>query len=178
MWQQLGVGKTEALLTVVTAIGVYLTMLALSRLFGQRQFASTSGYDLAFVFALGSIAGRAILVRVSMAAAVIGLLTMFLMHAGTTWGVHRVGPLRRLVQNRPVLVFAHGRPVEAGVRRGHTSREEIYEAMRSEGVGSVETVQAVILERDGRFSVLRADTPVDEHVLRDVVGAGRLLPRH
>lgn len=46
MWQQLGVGTTESLLTVVTAVGVYLT-------------------------------------------------------AG-------VGPLRRLVQNRPVLVFAHG----------------------------------------------------------------------
>jgi len=33
-------------------------MVVLGRLFGQRQFASTSGYDLAFIFALGSIAGR------------------------------------------------------------------------------------------------------------------------
>lgn len=49
--------------------------------------------------------------------------------------------------------------------------------MRFQGVGSVETGQAVILEGDCQFSVLRADKPVDEDVPRNVGGADRLLHR-
>lgn len=165
------------MLTVVTAVAVYLTMVVLSRLFGQRQFTSTSSYDLAFVFALGSIAGRAILVRVSMGAAVVGLVTMFLMHSGMNVTAHRVGAVRRLVQNRPVLVFAHGLVVERGLRSGRTSREEVYEAFRSHGVASPEAVQAVILEPNGQFSLIRAGTEIDAAVISDVVGGDRLLQR-
>lgn len=177
MWQQLGVGPSEAVLTVVTAVAVYLTIVGLSRLFGQRQFTSTSSYDLAFVFALGSIAGRVILVRVSLATAVVGLVTMFLMHAGTNWAVHRSGTIRRVVQNQPVLVFAHGAVIEQGLRRGRTSREEVYETLRSHGVGSPEAVQAIILERTGQFSLIHAGTEIDATVIRDVAGGDRLLSR-
>ena len=54
----LGMTWGQAGLVVITAVAVYATTLAASRLFGQRQFATISTHDLVFVFALGSIIGR------------------------------------------------------------------------------------------------------------------------
>jgi pimeloyl-ACP methyl ester carboxylesterase len=47
MWAQLRMTWSQVSLTIATAVGVYAAILALSRLFGQRQFASLSTYDLA-----------------------------------------------------------------------------------------------------------------------------------
>jgi len=58
MWNELGITWSQLWLTVVSAVGVYVGILALSRIFGQRQFASSSTYDLAFNFAMGSLIGR------------------------------------------------------------------------------------------------------------------------
>lgn len=67
---RLGLSWTEALLVVVTAAVIYVTVTVLSRIFGQRQFSVTTSYDLAFTFALGSVIGRVILVRTTLAAGV------------------------------------------------------------------------------------------------------------
>ena len=104
----LGLSWTEAGLVVLTATGIYLAVVVLSRVFGQRQFAQSSTYDLAFVFALGSLIGRVILVRTSLLAAVVGLVTMFLLHSATGWLHHHNATVHRLMQNRPVLLVAHG----------------------------------------------------------------------
>ena len=46
--RKLGMTWEEAALTVITAIGVYVAIIVFSRLFGQRQFANVSTYDMAF----------------------------------------------------------------------------------------------------------------------------------
>lgn len=108
MWSELGSTWAQLWLTVVSAVGVYLTMMVLSRLFGQRQFASSTTYDLAFTFAMGSLIGRTVLVRVSLLNAVVALCTMFILHAGATWLHHRFGIAHELMQNRPVLLVDRG----------------------------------------------------------------------
>lgn len=168
---ELGITVTEAWLTVVTAIGVYVGAIAFSRVFGQRQFATSSSYDLIFVFALGSLIGRVVLVRTSLAAALIGLLTLFLLHALTSWLHHNVTAIHDLVQNRPVLLVVDGSVIEDGLRRAHLSETELHQALRLQGHGSLSGLRAVIMERTGRISVLQAGSPIDVPVVDDV-------PRH
>lgn len=170
MAAELGLTVAEAWLVVITAVVVYLVMVALSRVFGQRQFIQSSSYDLAFVFALGSLIGRVILVRTSLAAAVLGLLTMFLLHAGTEWLHHHSMVVHRLMQNRPVLLAARGTVLEHNLRRAKTSRRELYRLLRRQGRGSLEGVGAAILEPSGRLSVIPDGEPLDADLLGEVVG--------
>lgn len=55
MASRLGLSWNELWFTVLTAVGIYAIMIALSRLYGPRQFSTSSSYDLAFVFGLGSV---------------------------------------------------------------------------------------------------------------------------
>jgi hypothetical protein len=127
----LGASWTDLVSIPITAIGVYTTMLLLSRLFGQRQLSRSTTYDLAFVFALGSLVGRVILVRTSLLAAMVGLVTMFTLHLIVGWLHHTVPAFHRVTQNRPVLLVAHGAVVDENLRRARTSRIELYQELRA-----------------------------------------------
>ncbi len=142
----LGVSWTDLWLTLLTAIGIYATMLLLSRLYGPRHFSRFTTYDLVLVFAMGSLIGRVILVRTSLGDAVVGLVAMFTLHAAVGWLHHNVAAFHRFSQNRPVLLLAHGVVLEENLRRAHTSRFELYQQLREHGVASLDGVSAVILE--------------------------------
>jgi uncharacterized membrane protein YcaP (DUF421 family) len=159
---------------MVSALGVYVTIIALSRMFGQRQFATSSTYDLAFNFAMGTLVGRAVLVRVSLLNAVVALCTMFVLHGITSWLHHRVRWVHDVVQNRPVLLVANGEVLDDALRESGTSRVELFQALRLQGLGSVEEVGAAILERNGQFSVMSSSAQMDADVFQEVMGTNRL----
>lgn len=173
--EELALGWSDAGLVVLTATSVYVAMLVLSRLFGQRQFATITTYDIPFVFAIGSLVGRVILVRTSLAAALVGLVTLFLLHSVTGWLHHHVPAFHRLSQNRPVLLAVDGRILEEGLDAAHTSRLEVYEAVRLRGLASLEETRAVVLERNGRLSVIPRGASPDPELWREVAGVEHLL---
>lgn len=109
---ELGISWQEAGLVVVTALAIYGVTLVGARVLGQRQFASLSTHDLVFVFALGSIIGRTVLVRTSLAGAVIGLTTMFAAH--TT--------MSRLYRSRPRAYAAIQNPPTSWSPTGSSCR--------------------------------------------------------
>ncbi len=172
--EELWLSWSDAWLTVVTAAGIYVAMIVFSRLWGQRQFATSSSYDLAFVFALGSLIGRVVLVRTTLAVALLGLFTMFALHAATGWLHHHVAVIHRLVQNRPILLVAGSTVLEDNLRRAHTSELELFQQLRLAGRGSLDDVEVVILERNGAFSVIGHDEPIDAELFQEVVGRERL----
>jgi uncharacterized membrane protein YcaP (DUF421 family) len=172
--QELGMTWSEVWLTLVTATGIYIAMIALTRMFGQRQLMTTSSYDLAFVFAIGSVVGRVVLVRTSLATAVLGLAALFVLHAGTGWLHHNVPLAHRLIENRPILVVANGRFIEQNLSRAKTTRLEIYEQIRLNGLGSVEEVGAAVLERNGNTTILSTGRRMDADCFTEIVGREHL----
>ena len=158
----------ETVLTVVTATGIYMAIIVFSRIFGQRQFATSTTYDLAFTFAMGSLVGRVILVRTSLLTAVVGLATMFVLHLVTGWLHHNVRAVHRAIQNNPILLVAHGTLLHDNLRRAKTSDREVHQQVRLAGMGTLDDVEAVILERNGQMSVLTSGTALDGRLFTDV----------
>ena len=171
---ELGLTWQEAGLVVLTALAIYVVTLVAARVFGQRQFATLSSHDLVFVFALGSIIGRVVLVRTSLLAAVLGLATMFSVHAVMSLLHHRLAAVHRAIQNSPVLVLAHGSPLDDQLRRAHLSEVELRQALREQGQASYRDLQAVILEPGGRLSCISAGADIAPEFLWEVDGASRL----
>jgi uncharacterized membrane protein YcaP (DUF421 family) len=171
MWNELGMTWTHLWVTVASAVGVYVAMLALSRFFGQRQFATVASHDLAFNFAMGSLIGRTVLVHVSLLNAVVALVTMFALHSGVNWLHHHVRVVHRAVQNRPVLIVREGQLVDGALHRASTSRAELNQELRLAGFGSLEDVGFAVLERNGSFSVLGRSVRTDPEMFDEVVTA-------
>lgn len=172
--EELWLSWTEAGLVVLTATVVYVLTIAAARLYGQRQFSRLSSYDMVFTFALGSVIGRVVLVRTSLSAAVLGLVTLFSLHALTGRLHHGVRRVHETIQNRPVLLVADGEVQEDLLERAHVSRWEVRQALRSAGHGSYRPVRAVIMEPSGEFSVLDGAEELDRQFLADAVGGDRV----
>lgn len=173
-WHELGVSWTETGLTAVSATVLYAAVILFSRLAGQRQFSTSSSYDLAFIFALGAIVGRAVLVRTSLLNALVALAVMFTLHVVVNRTHHRFAPFHRLIQNQPILLLVDGEIIDENMDRAHTSSYEVYEAIRLEGLGSPEDVAAVILERNGNFAVIERGRELDREMFEEVVGRQHL----
>lgn len=161
----------DAALVTVTAVVIYLAAIAYSRIFGQRQFSSSSSYDLVFTFALGTLIGRAVLVRTSLGAALLGLGVLFALHALTGWLHHHIAQVHQLLQNRPILVAVDGRIREEGIEDAKMSVPELQQAIRLHGIGSLAQVRVAVLERNGSVSVIQRGAPLDAEVLAEVQGA-------
>lgn len=75
---RLGLSWTDALIVVISAVGVYLAFLILIRIVGQRALAAMSSFDFAAAIALGAIMGRAVLgYTPTLAAGALGMSTLF-----------------------------------------------------------------------------------------------------
>lgn len=172
----LGVTLPEALAVVLSAVGIYMALLLLLRVVGQRAVASMSSFDFAAAVAIGAVMGRAILGSTpTLLAGVIGLATLFAMQV--LFGLVRRGPrLQDALNNPPILLIAHGRLLRDNMRRAHVVEDELREQLRLSGVRRYEDVACMILERTGAVSVLLAGAPISQDLLADVHGASELWP--
>lgn len=173
--EQLGIDLWRIPVVVVAAIGIYLTFLVAVRLFGQRILSTLGGFDAVVIFMFGAVAGRAVLGHPpSLAAGVIGLLTLMCMEA-IFGAVQDVVGLRRTINPPPTVLIAHGEVVEEMLKRNHITEAAIATAARKAGVRDLSEVACMILESNGSISTLRAGERIDPTLLQGVEGAEKVL---
>ncbi|MGI8535838.1 MAG: DUF421 domain-containing protein [Mycobacteriales bacterium] len=167
----LGLTWLQAFAVVLSTIGIYLTLLVLLRLVGQRAVASMSGFDFSAAVAFGAVVGRVVVgLEPTLLAGVIGLVTLFSLQR--LFGLLRRRPrLQATFNNPPILLLAHGRVLHDNLRRAHVIEDELREKLRLNGVGSYEEVACMVLERTGAVSVVRSGTRLSTEVLADIQGA-------
>lgn len=164
------------LLVVVSTTAMYGTFVLVVRVVGQRSLASMSSFDVACVVALGAVLGRtALLQRPTLAAGVVALVT-FVVLQGLLGLLRRDRRFDRWINRSPVLLVHEGRLLRQNMDRAHVVEDEIRQRLRLAGVRRLEEVQAVVLERNGAVSVLRAGAVVDPWLLSDVALTPRDTP--
>lgn len=166
----LGLTFSQAGTVVVSTVGIYLTLILLLRIFGQRALANMSSFDFAAAIALGAVTGRVILgYTPTLLAGVIGLATLFVLQV--VFSLARRSPrIDAALSNLPVLLMADGRVLPDGLRRAHIVEDELRAKLRTAGICSYDDVAYAILERTGGVSVLRRGENISPELLQDVRG--------
>ena len=171
---QLGVTWGQAGSVVVATVGIYLTLVLLIRIVGQRALASMSSFDFAAAVALGSVTGRVVLgYTPTLLAGVIGLSTLFGLQAS-------FGLLRRIpgadgaLSNLPLLLMADGQVLPDNLRKARIVENELRAKLRLAGIRRYDDVACVILEHTGAVSVLRRGEAISPELLEDVRGRAAL----
>lgn len=176
MGELLGVTPLEGLAVVLGTAGMYVTMLIIIKLVGQRMLSSMSSFDMAAVIAFGSILGRAALGEApTLAAGVLSLATLVVMQAvaGMVRAARRGG---RLIVSEPVLLMAGSTVIEENMRHCHVVLAELQSRLRQSGIRHRGEVAAVVFEPSGVLSVLHRGEGIDPNLLEGVRGA-HLVPR-
>jgi uncharacterized membrane protein YcaP (DUF421 family) len=88
--------------------------------------------------------------------------------------------VRGFVKAEPTLLLHDGRLLKGAMRRERMTKDEMRAALRSRGVAALEQVEAVVLETDSSFSVVkRSDSDGDSghSALANVTGPGARTSR-
>ena len=154
---------------VVSAVGVYVAVIVLTRIAGLRSLAKMSSFDFAATVAVGSTVASTALGSTPLANGVVALAMLYgLQYLIAT--LRRRNVFRGAVDNEPMLLMVEGEIVEGNLRHARVSREELWAQLRLSGVQRREQVRAVILETTGDMSVLTGEGSIDEELLRGVRG--------
>ncbi len=148
-------GWNELARTVVVGTLSYIAVVLLLRGAGKRALTKMRAYDFVVTVALGSSLATALLSsQVKIDKAVIGVALLLGLQRLFAWLSTRWGWFHDLVNNEPTLVFHQGRMLEKAIENLNLTSQEIRAAVRSQGKGDLEEIEAVVVETDGSFSVI------------------------
>lgn len=159
--------------TLLAGVIVYATVILLVRISGKRTLSKMNAFDLIVTVALGSTLATVLLSKdTPLAEGILALALLVLLQFIITWLSVRSVTVSRLVKAEPRLLFHRGEFVWNAMKGERVKKEELLQAMRSQGVSRLEQVEAVVLETDGSFSVLERSGDGEATVLSNVTRNG------
>ncbi|MGD8106267.1 DUF421 domain-containing protein [Pantoea sp. FN0302] len=143
--------------TLIIGILAYVNLIILLRLSGRRTLSKMNAFDLVVTVALGSTYATVLLNRnVSLAQGTLAFALLIVLQYGVTWSSVRAGWFRKLVTGEPALLFYQGHFLTQAMRSSRVTKDEVRSAIRAGGFAALEDIEAVVLETDGSFSIVRS----------------------
>ncbi len=142
--------------TAVIGVLAYVSLIAFLRVSGKRTLSKMNAFDLVVTVALGSTLATVLLNKdVSLAQGARAFALLIAMQFIVTWSSVRARWVRRLATGEPALLLYQGAFLPHALRRARVTEDEVRAAVRGAGLAGLEKVEAVVLETDGSFSVVR-----------------------
>jgi uncharacterized membrane protein YcaP (DUF421 family) len=161
-------------IAVVGALA-YLTLVIVLRLTGHKSLTKMNVFDFVFVVALGDVLASGLMDKeATYTETVAGLAVLLALRIVLQFAAKKSDSFERLLNGAALLLYRRGEFMEGAMRREDVTREEILAAMRQENIYSLDDVEAVVLETDGAFSVIKKKqegVPPGKSTLADVEGA-------
>ncbi|WLS80518.1 DUF421 domain-containing protein [Erwinia pyri] len=155
--------------TLVIGVLAYINLIILLRLSGRRTLSKMNAFDLVITVALGSTFATILLNRdVSLVQGTLAFALLIALQYGVTWTSVRAGWVRRLVTGEPALLLFQGKFLEQAMKASRVTQDEIRSAVRAGGLDALEEVEAVVLETDGSFSVVKSSPGKNGSALSDL----------
>lgn len=154
----------------LSATGIYLAVIMLTRLFGKRSFSKMSGFDFTMTIAVGSIVATTLLnSTTSFTEGLVGLASLFFLQFLIGWG-RRISKIEVVIDNDPLLLMEQDRILTENMQKARVTEADLRAKLREANVTRLQQVKAVVFETTGDISVLHEDGELlpDSWILEDV----------
>lgn len=154
---------------VVMGTIVYVALIICLRVTGKRTLSKWNAFDFIVTISLGSILASSVLSdSVALAEGVLAVVVLIGLQFLITWLSVRFDWVIDLVKAEPTLLFDRGAMLPEALRSQRVTESEVRAAVRSAGIAALEDVDAVVLETDGSFSVIKQSGSVSRSALQDI----------
>lgn len=134
---------------------IYIALITTMRLMGKRQIGELEVTDLVTTFLLSEIASLPITDRsIPVVYALIPMITLLTLEVLSSYILVRAPRLKSLLSARPTVLMCGGRLDPLALREARVTVEELMCEVRQQGLTSLEQVECVILEKNGKLTVL------------------------
>lgn len=143
--------------TLVIGFLAYVCLIVLLRVSGKRTLSKMNAFDFVVTVALGSTLATVLLSKdVTLAQGVTAFALLIGMQFVLTWSSVRMNLVRQIVTGEPVMLVYQGKLLDTALKRARVRPDEVDAALRSHDVSALGKVEALVLETDGSFSVIKA----------------------
>ena len=150
-------GWGTLLRTLVVGSLAYGALVVSLRISGKRTLAKMNAFDLVVTVSLGSTLATILLSKdVVLAQGVLAFALLIGAQFVVTWASVRAGWVRRLVTGEPRMLLYRGEFLREAMTRSRVTEDEVRAAVRAAGSSDLGDAEAVVLETDGSFSVVKA----------------------
>ena len=154
------------------AVIMYLFAVALLRVFGKRTTMTTASFDLVVTVALGSVLASTIVsTNRPIAQGMMAVAVLVILQWIVSMGVSRSLLIERVVVSPARILLRDGQILRSKLLEERLSVEQLEQNLRQSGYGSMEKIDAAILESSGSVSVIGKSDGPDELVVKKEIGS-------
>ena len=143
---------------IFSSVCVYFFIILAIRLFGKKELAQLSVYDLVFILLISNAVQNAMVGPDS-------TLTGGLVAAGSLFVINyilkqlqlRYPKFGKAIQGDAIMLVFQGKILSSHMKNAGITEDELMEVIREHGVASVSKVDLAVLEVDGNISVLSTE---------------------
>ena len=155
--------------TIITGIIAYIAIILMLRISGKRTLAKWNSFDFVVTIALGSVFASILLsTKDAFGKGILSFALLVLFQYIITWISVRTSIIQKLIKSEPSLLLFRGKMQHDVMKKQRIAEGEVLAALRISGVSAVEDADAVILETDGSFSVIKNIDDSSTSALKDV----------
>ncbi|MFZ0474332.1 MAG: YetF domain-containing protein [Halobacillus sp.] len=156
---------------IIMALTVYPALIFMLRISGKRTLSKMNMFDMVITVAIGSVVASVMLSnKMTIVEGLTGLGMLIVLQFAVTWLEVRSEGFTSLIKGEPQLLLYHGQYMEKALKKERVKKDEVRQAIRADGLASVEETEAVVLETDGTFSVIKHKHQNGQSSLKDVEG--------
>ena len=142
--------------TIILGTIAYIAIIAILQISGKRTLAKWNSFDFIVTIAFGSILSSILIsTQDSFGTGLLACALLTLFQYILTWISVRSSWVQKLVKAEPALLLYQGQLQHQVLKRERVTEGEVLAALRANGVGAIENVDAVVLETNGSFSVIQ-----------------------
>src|SRR5207245_3719614 len=143
---------------VLRTVVVYVFILVGFRLSGKREVGQLAPYDFALILIIANAVQNAMVgPDTSLVGGLVAAGILIGWHRVVDWWRLRSRGFAKLLAGEGIMLIHRGQVLDAHCARAGITRDELLQALREHGVGSVHDVRLAVLEPDGSISVIRND---------------------
>lgn len=157
--------------TLIVGTFGYIATIILLRVSGKRTLSKWNAFDFVVTIAFGSILASLMLSKnTSLAQGALAIAMLVLFQFIITWISVRSNIFQGWIKAEPTLLLFQGEFQHHALRHQRVTQGEVLAALRENGMAALEDAEAVILETDGSFSVIKKLKDSSASALADVKG--------
>lgn len=140
---------------LIGCLVAYAFLVLALRLGGKRVLSKMNAFDMIVTVALGSTLATVIVSKqVPLAEGLLAISGLILLQFVVAKSSAASRKFQKLVKAEPRILFRSGEYNEAAMSDERITHSEVLQAVRSQGIASLDEVEAVVLETNGQISVI------------------------
>ena len=140
---------------IICTIAVYFFLIIAIRLFGKKELAQLSVFDLVFILLISNVVQNAMTgPDTSLSGGLTGASALFAVNYLLKNLEFRFPLFGKAIQGESVMLVFKGKVNIKNLEKAKISMDELMEAIREHGVSTIKDVDLAVFEVDGNISIL------------------------